>query len=165
MRESLVVQSKDAAATAALGARFGRILAGAAADAAIVIFLNGELGAGKTTFVGGLLHELGVKGPVRSPTYTLIEPYELGAQVFYHLDLYRLQDPRELEPLGVRDLLVAGSVLLIEWAERGGTQLPIPDITLHFHYQAVDGRDVVVSPSTKSGTQLAIALRSSTAHE
>jgi tRNA threonylcarbamoyladenosine biosynthesis protein TsaE len=158
MCESVVLESKEAAETAAIGARLGRILADAATGSAIVVFLNGDLGAGKTTFVGGLLHELGVTGPVRSPTYTLIEPYALGAKVFYHVDLYRLQDPRELEPLGIRELLVAGSVLLIEWAERGGAQLPTPDIALDFRYEGVDRRQISVSRQTKLGVQLAIAL-------
>ena len=163
MRQSLILQSEDAAQTAAIGAQLGRILAESAAGSAIVVHLNGELGAGKTTFVGGLLRELGVKGPVRSPTYTLIEPYEVGSKVFYHVDLYRLQEPRELEPLGIRELLVDGAILLIEWAQRGGSLLPVADLLLDFHYQD-DGRRIVVSSGTKLGMQLAISLKSSTDH-
>jgi tRNA threonylcarbamoyladenosine biosynthesis protein TsaE len=165
MRESVVLKSKDAAETAALGAQLGRSLANNGIGPPVVIYLHGELGAGKTTFVAGLLRELGVQGPVRSPTYTLIEPYALGAQVFYHLDLYRLQEPRELEPLGLRELLMDGAVLLVEWAERGGAQLPAADICIDFRYEDGESRRMLLTTSTKAGAQLALDLGSSTTHE
>lgn len=97
-----------------------------------LFFLNGQLGAGKTTLVRGLLRALGVEGAVRSPTYTLIEPYEVGdgprPKRVFHLDLYRLADPEELDYLGWREALGDGGLLLIEWPERGAGVLPPPDL-------------------------------------
>ena len=116
----------DEAATMGLGERLARNLA-----APQVIFLHGELGAGKTTFSRGFLRGRGHAGSVKSPTYTLVEPYEetAGGPV-YHLDLYRLGDAQELAFLGLEDYLSAGGYLLIEWPERAPTQLPEPTITL-----------------------------------
>jgi len=126
-----------AAATRELGARLGQALR-SITDSPLVIALNGDLGAGKTTFVSGVFVGFGVEGPARSPTYTLIEPHEVGDRTLYHLDLYRLAGPEDLEALGLRDLHVAGAVLLIEWAERGAGALPPIDLTLTFDY-AEDG--------------------------
>ncbi len=97
-------------------------------DALAVVYLTGDLGAGKTTLARGFLHALGVAGEIRSPTYTLLETYEAAAATVVHLDLYRLRDPAELEPLGLRELAVPGYVWLIEWAERGAGWLPPPDL-------------------------------------
>ena len=109
-----------------LGERLARNLA-----APQVIFLHGELGAGKTTFSRGFLRGRGHAGSVKSPTYTLVEPYEetAGGPV-YHFDLYRLGHAQELAFLGLEDYLSAGGYLLIEWPERAPTQLPEPNITL-----------------------------------
>jgi tRNA threonylcarbamoyladenosine biosynthesis protein TsaE len=126
-------------ATRALGAKLGQALLVAPREQPIVIYLNGELGAGKTTFVSGLLRAIGVNGPVRSPTYTLIEPYELQHIAVYHLDLYRLTEARDLEMLALRDLLQPGSVLLVEWAERGGGALPNADLVLGLRYPEASG--------------------------
>lgn len=112
-------------ATAALGAQLA-----AALPASCRIDLTGELGAGKTTLVRGLLRGLGYTGVVRSPTYTLIEPYQVAGRWLYHLDLYRLSDPEELEYIGLRDLLREPAVLLVEWPERGGDLLPVPDVVI-----------------------------------
>ncbi len=89
----------------------------------LLVTLSGELGAGKTTLVGGLLAELGHVGPARSPTYTLLEPYRLQGRDITHCDLYRLRHPDELDDLGLRDLRVAGSVLLVEWPEKAEGRL------------------------------------------
>jgi tRNA threonylcarbamoyladenosine biosynthesis protein TsaE len=109
------------------------------------VFLRGDLGAGKTTLVRGLLRALGYRGPVRSPTYTLIEPYEVGDTRIHHLDLYRLGDPEELEFLGIRDLLDGRGLLLVEWPERGGGILPNPELTVDIRF-ASPGRRLILLP-------------------
>ena len=91
-----------------------------------LVFLTGELGAGKTTLVRGILRALGFAGPVKSPTYTLIEPYE--EHEVYHFDLYRIGSSQELDFIGIDDYLAARSIKLIEWPERAGGRLPQPDI-------------------------------------
>ena len=104
-----------------------------ARDAAcVVVFLRGELGAGKSTFARGALRALGVRGPIKSPSYTLLETYELPAITAVHLDLYRLEDPEELENLGLADYHRPGFLWLIEWPERGAGRLPVADLTLQF---------------------------------
>lgn len=121
----------DAEAMAALGERLAGVLGGA------IVYLEGQLGAGKTTLARGILHGLGHTGKVRSPTYTLVEPYPVGQGTVYHLDLYRLADPGELEWLGLRDMLESGALLLIEWPERGAGGLPAPDLIVRI--SAPDG--------------------------
>ena len=106
---------------------FGRSMAGLL-HPPCVIYLEGDLGTGKTTLTRGLLRGLGHAGPVRSPTYTLLEPYELEGMRLYHLDLYRIAHPEELELLGLRDLLDRESLLIVEWPERGRGVLPPPDL-------------------------------------
>lgn len=163
---SLITTSPDD--TRAMGAALGRAVAGSPADHALVIALNGELGAGKTTFVGGFLRALGVAGAVRSPTYTLIEPYEVSGRTVYHLDLYRLADPRELEMLAPRDLLEPGSVLVVEWAERAGAALPQPDLTVTLTYPSAPAsavsestRAIEIRPGSSAGQVLAASLHQS----
>ena len=107
----------------------------------LVIWLEGDLGAGKTTFARGLIHALGYKGRVKSPTYGLLEQYQFASVQVLHMDLYRISDPGELEFLGLEDLLDDSSVLLVEWPDRGGQWLPEPDFIFNFVY-AADGRDL-----------------------
>jgi tRNA threonylcarbamoyladenosine biosynthesis protein TsaE len=95
-----------------------------------VIYLTGDLGAGKTTLTRGFLRALGVTGAVRSPTYTLVEIYELGALTALHLDLYRLSDAAELDNLGLREWARRGHLWLIEWPERGSDRLPSADLVV-----------------------------------
>jgi len=118
-----------------------------------VIHLLGELGAGKSTLARGFLHALGHEGPVRSPTYTLVETYELAQRQVYHLDLYRLADPQELEFLGLRDWLEQDAILLVEWPQRGAGVLPGADLIVDISY-AGTSRDVSLTPISKSGKQV-----------
>ena len=97
-----------------------------------VVALSGELGAGKSTFARGVLRALGARGPIKSPSYTLLETYELPAVQVVHLDLYRLIDPAELEHLGLADYHRPGFLWLIEWPEKGAGRLPAPDLELEF---------------------------------
>ena len=97
-----------------------------------VIYLEGDLGAGKTTFARAYIHALGFQGYVKSPSYGLLETYSAGGQTILHLDLYRIEDPEELEYLAIRDLYDRQSVLLVEWPARGVQHLPAPDLMLEF---------------------------------
>lgn len=126
----------DEAATLALGARLARALRDAGRG---VVFLHGELGAGKTTLARGLLRAAGVEGTLRSPTYTLMEPYASAGQAFLHLDLYRLADPAEVEQLGLRDYPVESTIWLVEWPQRGAGHLPAADLHVYLE-PAGEGR-------------------------
>lgn len=119
------IHLQDEAATAALGAALQ-----AKRPRQGCVHLTGDLGAGKTTLVRGFLRAAGHGGAVRSPTYTLIEPYTLAGGDVFHLDLYRLADPEELEFIGLRELPDAG-LLLVEWPERGRGVLPAPGLRVH----------------------------------
>ena len=125
----------DAAATEALGSRLAGLLTEACRETPLVVHLEGPLGAGKTTLVRGLLRGLGHAGRVRSPTFTLLEPYDLPACDVAHLDLYRLADPGELEYLGLADMLRPGTLVLVEWAEKGGGRLPAADLKVRLDYE------------------------------
>ena len=116
----------------------------------LVLYLEGDLGTGKTTLARGLLAGLGYRGAVRSPTYTLLEPYELAGARLYHLDLYRLADPRELDYLGLRDLLGEDAIWVVEWPERGSGVLPHADLRITMEY-AANGRRLRLSAETPSG--------------
>ncbi len=150
----------DASATRAAGQALGRALLDLNTHGPLLVTLQGELGAGKTTLVSGLLSALGHVGPVRSPTYTLIEPYDLAGRPLYHLDLYRLTDPLQLEELGVRDLLQPGAILLVEWPERAGDLLANPDLKVQLAYSAdgAEGRKLELRPGTESLQQLVDSL-------
>jgi tRNA threonylcarbamoyladenosine biosynthesis protein TsaE len=132
LRQHLTAATAEA--TEACGARLARALP-AAHPQALQLHLHGDLGAGKTTLARGFLQALGYSGLVRSPTYTLVETYVLGAITVVHADLYRLQDAAEFESLGLHDLALAGHVWLLEWPQRAGRWLPAADInvTLEAH--------------------------------
>ncbi len=146
----------DAPATEALGAQ----LAACCRDR-LLIFLNGELGAGKTTLVRGLLRALGYTGAVKSPTYTLVESYSLARQLVHHLDLYRLADADGLEWIGMRDLLADDALCLIEWPERGAALLPTPDLEIRLDYRE-SGRHAVLSAFTDAGRRVVDCLEKAT---
>jgi tRNA threonylcarbamoyladenosine biosynthesis protein TsaE len=125
-------------------AQAGRVVPGA------VLYLQGDLGAGKTTCVRSLLRSLGVTGLVRSPTYTLVETYCLAALTCVHVDLYRLQVLTEVDELGLRDLVGPGCLLLVEWPEKGGAALPPADLELELRY-AGEGRQGRLGARTAEG--------------
>lgn len=100
-----------------------------------LIFLHGPLGAGKTTLVRGLLRAVGHTGSTKSPTYTIVEPYDLATRKVYHFDLYRIADPEELEYLGFRDYLSEECLCLIEWPEKGAEFLPQADMEISLAYE------------------------------
>lgn len=120
----------DEDATLTLGRRlFGVMQPG------FVVFLHGDLGAGKTTLVRGILRAAGHHGAVKSPTFTLVEEYALGSLTIYHFDLYRLTSPEELDWFGFRDYVRGDSLCLIEWPERGGEALPEPALCIELSVQ------------------------------
>ena len=122
----------------------------------LVIWLQGDLGAGKTSFARALIHALGYKGRVKSPTYGLLEQYQIASLQVLHMDLYRINDPGELEFLGLEDLLDDKTILLIEWPDRGGDWLPEPDFIFEFGY-ASEGRDLHWIACTKLARTINVA--------
>lgn len=138
---------RTAEATTALGAAVAAVLS---ARAGGVLYLEGPLGAGKTTLARGLLRALGVTGAIRSPTYTLLEPYEAGGRLLVHLDLYRLTGERELESLGLRDYPPERCWWLIEWPERAGRRLPPPDLRIQLAHAPAGRRATLAGPCAAS---------------
>ncbi len=143
-----------------LGSALADALPAESADpaAAIVVYLSGDLGAGKTSCARSLLHALGVQGIVRSPTYTLVEVYPACRFQCIHVDLYRLQGPEDLEDLGLRDYLAPGNLMLIEWPERGGASLPPADLIVNLSYRA-QGREALLQSGSPSGARSLENLR------
>lgn len=148
----LTLFAKDEEAMLALGAQLAGLTQGRG-----VIYLQGDLGAGKTTFSRGLIRGFGHQGKVKSPTFTLVEPYELEAVRIFHFDLYRLVDPEELEFMGIRDYLQDDALCLVEWPERGAGILPKADLTITISPHGT-GRSLRLVPQGGRGEAWCAAL-------
>jgi len=148
------LEAADEAAMLALGAQIAAVSAGVG-----IIYLHGDLGAGKTTLSRGILRGLGHAGAVKSPTFTLVEPYEIGDVRAFHFDLYRLVDPEELEFLGIRDYFEGDALCLIEWPQRGAGVLPKPDLDITISPQA-SGRSLLLQGHGTRGEAWCKALAS-----
>ncbi|MBL8514221.1 MAG: tRNA (adenosine(37)-N6)-threonylcarbamoyltransferase complex ATPase subunit type 1 TsaE [Betaproteobacteria bacterium] len=142
------MQLPDAEATAVLGAQLA-----AALQPGLHIFLSGDLGAGKTTLVRGLLQSLGYVGRVKSPTYTLVESYVVSKLHLYHFDFYRFTDPEEWEAAGFRDLFNEANICLVEWPEKALSLLPAADLLIQLHHQAA-GRKAELHARSPRGQKL-----------
>jgi len=149
----------DEAATLDAGKALAEVLRAHSMQRSLVVYLHGHLGAGKTTLCRGLLHALGHRGAVKSPTYTLVEPYELSWDTasavikIYHFDLYRLHDAQELEFLGVQEYFDHGFLCLVEWPERGLGLLPDADILVALATEAT-GRHLSIQSGSSTGDLL-----------
>lgn len=160
MDNNFTLDLADEAATLGFGAAVAKAI-----TPNLTIYLHGDLGAGKTTFARGLIHGLGFVGKVKSPTYTLVEPYEVVLNQteslnLYHFDLYRFNDEEEWEAAGFRDYFNPLSVCLIEWPEKAAHSLPAADIDISFNLKG-DGREVNVLAHTPHGEQCLKKLQQS----
>ena len=142
------IELENEAETKEIGAKVASCLKGGE-----IIYLKGELGTGKTTLVRGALNGFGHTGNVKSPTFTIVEPYSIDDHVIYHFDLYRLDDPEELESLGIRDYCDGQSICFFEWPEKGGDFLPDADILISLSYQN-EGRALEISTFSEIGDSI-----------
>lgn len=143
----------DEKATVELGKTLGSLI-----SSGIVVYLEGMLGAGKTTFCQGVLSAYNHSGRVKSPTYTLVEPYDLNDVQLYHFDLYRLGDPEELEFMGIRDYFTKNSIALIEWPEKGRGFIPTADLTVSLNPLG-EGRKLNINSETERGVAVLSLLQ------
>ncbi|MFT4712442.1 MAG: tRNA threonylcarbamoyladenosine biosynthesis protein TsaE [Candidatus Azotimanducaceae bacterium] len=149
---NIQIDLPDEQATINLGALLARLLSGHG-----TVFLDGDLGSGKTTLARGLLRAMGHIGAVKSPTFTLVEPYEIGDYKIYHFDLYRLEDPEELEYIGFDDFFEGEPLCLIEWPEKGVGYLPESDLVIELSRQGA-GRSACIKSMTVRGEFLVAEL-------
>lgn len=142
----------DEASTLAVGRLFGETLKGGA-----TVYLEGSLGAGKTTFCKGIIVSFGYSGLVKSPTYTLVEPYAVNGKQIYHFDLYRLGEPEELEFMGIRDYFLPENICLVEWPEKGADYLAPADIIVELTPQEA-GRALSLVANSIRGNEMLVEL-------
>lgn len=142
----LTIQLATEEHTEALGQSLAAIV-----SAPITIYLEADLGVGKTRLSRAILHGLGHTGTVKSPTYTIVEPYELDNMTVYHFDLYRLTDPSELDYMGIRDYFTESTVALIEWPNNGHGYINEPDLVIKLAYDGA-GRTCQIAAKTPNGT-------------
>jgi len=142
------IELGDEAATLALGGALAHTL-----EAGLKIYLTGELGAGKTTLVRGLLRELGYAGRVKSPTYTLLETYNVSSLYLYHFDFYRFAHADDWRDAGFVDEFGGSGVCLVEWPERAGSALPAPDLTIDLAGTPQGGRVAQLRPFSTQGAR------------
>ncbi len=147
MKETSTLQLPDEQATEGIAWKFAKIM-----PVPMVIFLQGDLGSGKTTFVRGFLRGLGYEGVVKSPTFTLVEAYSFQDYSVYHFDLYRLVRPEELELIGIRDYFNDHAIVLVEWPNQGSGFLGDADIELSFTMIPI-GRKLTMNFLTKQGIE------------
>jgi tRNA threonylcarbamoyladenosine biosynthesis protein TsaE len=133
---------------------FAAQLATRPAIAGAFIELHGELGAGKTTLVRHLLRALGVQGLIKSPTYAVLEPYEVGGLLVWHFDFYRFNDPREWEDAGFRDIFAGPGLKLAEWPQNAAALLPAADLVVRIEAHADESRHVALKAQTRVGLEL-----------
>lgn len=146
----------DEAATIAVGQALAPLLA-----PGLILWLDGDLGAGKTTLVRALLRALGHTGPVKSPTYTLVEVYAVSSLYLYHFDFYRFESPEEFVDAGLDDYFRQGALCLVEWPDKAAGFVPPPDIVLSFRFRDEDdGRELLLQPRSPGGEQCVSALMS-----
>jgi len=144
---SVTVQLPREADTLDLGARLA-----AALRPGLLVYLSGELGAGKTTLVRGCLRALGYRGRVKSPTFTLVEVYRLSSLYLHHFDFYRFSDPREWIDAGFRDVFGGDNVCLVEWPAKAGDELPPADLAIRLEH-AGNGRTAHIAAHTEAGAE------------
>lgn len=157
--DTLLIQEyflSDEAATVAMGTDLANIVKSELKQG-LIVYLYGDLGAGKTTLTRGFVQSMGHEGHVKSPTYTLVEPYDMGDWKIYHFDLYRLSDPEELEYMGIRDYFSDKSCCFIEWPDKGRGMLADADISIELKYVS-DQRSIILTAHNELGKKVLSCL-------
>ncbi|NNM82084.1 MAG: tRNA (adenosine(37)-N6)-threonylcarbamoyltransferase complex ATPase subunit type 1 TsaE [Burkholderiales bacterium] len=154
MHEKLNLHLASEKDTEALGATIARTL-----RPGLAIFLEGDLGAGKTALARSIIRALGHEGKVKSPTYTLVELYTISGLNLYHFDLYRFEDPDEWNESGFREYFNPESIVMVEWPEKGGAFLPTPDIRIVLGVEG-EGRRAEIEATSETGSRCLTALKS-----